>query len=131
MNHNRPLVHPNMTARDHRFFPQKCTIWDRARDALGQPLKDDHGQPTGELERVAGLSDLSCYMAASRQTRMEIKRPDGSVFVDARAIQIDGYYPAITSTMVAEVGDVLYDVLNVRSDAQGSITMLDAWEAKR
>jgi len=119
------LVHPQMLAALADFYPSLCTFQDRSADVdmFGAPHVNAYGVPDGVLADVAGLIGLACSVnrPPSNQAQ-EVRLPDKTVVRAPHRIALAGYYPTITTAMVAVVGGITYNVLSVAHDAQGAST---------
>ena len=122
------LVHPQMLAALADFYPSLCSLQSRAADVdvFGAPVVDAYGVPNGAYADVAGLTGIACSVNQPPRASQaqEIRLPDKTVVSATHRIALAGYYPTITTAMVAVVGTVTYNVLSVAHDAQSASTWL-------
>jgi len=122
------LVHPHMLAALADFYPSLCTLQSRAADdeLWGAPSVNAYGVPDGDLADVVGLIGLACSVNQPPRSSQaqETRFPDKTVTTATHCIALAGYYPTITTAMVAVVGAVTYNVLSVAHDAQSASTWL-------
>lgn len=119
MSRRMPLVHPRMLAQvGDQVYPDFCTIQS------GAEAQDASGFPVAAFSDVAGLAAIPCRL--SPLGGGETKSPSQVYAVATHAINLRGYYPAITPKMRAQIQGQAYDVLLVEHDGQRASTRLVA-----
>jgi hypothetical protein len=114
------LVHPQMMAGLAKFYPSSCTMQQRAVGVSA------YGRRNGALANVSGLVGIACSVNRVRNTTapQEVKRSDSTVVTATHIIALAGYYPTITTAMVAVVGSVVYDILSVEQVQDASMELM-------
>ena len=111
------LIHPRMTERLERFYPQSVTIQEPV--VVTDP---DSG------EQSTTWADFAAHVALNGRQGptggREVLQSDQTYVIADWTISLNGYYPTITEIMSAVVSGVRYRILLVQADSETETTRL-------
>lgn len=112
------IVHPGRLTALADFFPQTVTVQQDAgttTDAAGQQVRN--------WQDVAGMTALPARISPPGRQE-EIRRPDGTVVVDAFIVALRGVYELTPRQRLVDGDGRVHDILAVDVDGQGTYTRL-------
>jgi len=111
------LIHPRMTERLERFYPQSVTIQEPV--VVTDP---DSG------EQSTTWADFASHVALNGRQGptggREVLQSDQTYVIADWTISLNGYYPTITEIMSAVISGVRYRILLVQADSETETTRL-------
>lgn len=117
------ILHERLWQELGLFYPSVCSIRSRTTPSVSPLGEAQAGFPT-----LTGHDYIACRLSTrsgnTQEQASEVRTADSTYTSEARHCGLDGYYPQITTEMVAVVDGVEYDIEGVVHDGTKAHTKL-------